>query len=525
MTVHSPLFLFCFFLTVPAYYLLPKRARWMLLLAVSLCFYGMMGTWNFLYILVTTGCIWVTAYQIWLAEENGRLDLKRRKWTKEEKKRKKQAVKREKAWWLILMLFVNLGILLTVKYSGFFLSSLNGLLSFLPLPQLPTVTFLAPLGISYYTLQAIGYVLDVYKGKVRPEGNPLKLLLFVTYFPQMTQGPIGRFGELSGQLYEGNAFSYENLSQGAARILWGLFKKAVIADNLKPIVTGIFDGYATANGFTLLLGCGYYAIHAYADFSGYMDIVAGASRMYGISLMENFRHPFFSRSLAEYWRRWHISLSSWFRDYVFYPASLSKPAVRFGKWGRKHFSARVGRVFPAVFALGLVWLGTGLWHDASWRYVLWGAANGLILISSVLLEPWYEKAKSFLRISGEAWWWKGVQLVRTFFLISLLKIFPAGGTTGESLGILTRMVTHFSPSLSYEVWFPGADWYTLSYIGIGLVFFLGKSILETKLSAGVWLAARPAPVRFAVYGALFFAFLGMGAFETTVVGGFEYAQF
>lgn len=527
MTVNQTAFLGLVFLSVILYYLAPKKQQWCVLLGISLVFYYLMGVDNFLYVLITSASLtWGTKKISGLDQElQVRLKDKENPVPREERKLLKNAVKIRKRRWLTGIIAVNLGILLVLKYGDFFIENVNGLLGYFGINGMNRLGLIAPLGISYYTLQGIGYALEVYKGKVQPENNPLKILLFVTYYPQMTQGPIGRYPDLAPQLFSGHDFSYDNLAWGCQRILWGLFKKAVISDNLRPLVKSVFDNYTQVSGFTLLLGCIYMVFQMYADFSGYTDIVCGISRLYGVTMMENFKRPLFSRSLGEYWRRWHISLSSWFRDYVFYPASISRGALRFGKFGQKHFSPRIKKVFPVVYAMAIVWFCTGLWHDASWRYILWGVANGVVLIAGVVLEPQLTGAKQKLHINEDAWWWKGFCMLRTFLIVALLKVFPAADTTGGSFVIISRMLFHFRPQFTYQAFFMDAKWFNTAYAMGGLLIFLAVSILETRTTLEDWMGKRPAVVRWAIY-LIFIAMIGyLGNFDAIMTGGFEYAQF
>lgn len=528
MTVNSLAFLLCFIVSVILYYLAPKKYQWIVLLVVSLLFYHLMGVDNFLYVLITTVTLVIATGQMKKIEDETAAELLEKKGSisREEKKAIKANGKSRKRRWLVFGVIVtNLGILLVLKYGNFFIDNVNPILQYFGLDGVNRLGLVAPLGISYYTLQSIGYALEVYRGKSAPERNPFKVLLFVTYYPQMTQGPIGRFPDLAPQLYAGHDFSYHNLSFGFQRILWGLFKKAVIADHLKPLVDTIFDGYATANGFTLFMGCIFMTLQIYADFSGYSDIVLGVSQVYGIEMMENFERPFFSKSLAEYWRRWHISLSSWFRDYVFYPASISKAAVSFSKCGKKLFSARIRKLFPVVLALSIVWFCTGFWHDASWRYIFWGVGNGVVIISAIILEPQFKKAKEFLHIKEDSWWWQGFSILRTFFIIALLKVFPAADNTAQSLGIIKRLFCNFTPVFTREVMVPGMETYELIYIAFGLLLFLCVSLIQTRMPVRELLASKPFVVRWCVYFILIAAILGLGVFNSNIVGGFEYAQF
>lgn len=527
MTVNQIAFFGLFFLSVILYYCVPRKCQWMTLLGISLLFYRLMGVDNFLYILITTGTLTYGTRKMYQIDRKLDDELKNApvKPSREEKKEKKAQAKVMKKRWLLGIIVINLGILLVLKYGNFFINNINGVLKLVGMDGMNKLGLIAPLGLSYYTLQAIGYALDVFKGKSEPESNPFKVLLFVTYFPQMTQGPIGRYPELASQFFRGNQFSYKNLSYGCQRIVWGLFKKAVIADHLRPLVNGIFNNHTSVSGFTLFMGCVYMTLQIYADFSGYSDIVCGVSEIYGIRLMENFRRPFFSQSLGEYWRRWHISLSSWFRDYIFYPASISKTAVKFGKFGQKFFSPRIRKLFPAVFALCLVWFCTGFWHDASWRYIFWGVGNGVVIISAIILEPQFKAAKEKLHINDNAKWWQAFSVLRTFIIICLLKVFPAGNSTMHSLSIAKRILLDFRPEFTYEAFFRNMQWYNLIYIAVGLVLFLCVSIIQTREPAREWIGAKPVVVRWVVFLALIGMILCFGSFDSAVRGGFEYAQF
>ncbi len=529
MTVNNLAFFLCFMISVVIYYLMPKGKRWVVLLLASLLFYYLMGVDTFLYVILTTVSLMISTDRMYKIEKTADREMKeaKGKLSREERKALKAKIKARKRRWLVWgVLVVNLGILLVLKYGDFFIDNINYVLSRFGMESVNHLGIVAPLGISYYTLQSIGYALEVYRGKAEPERNPFKVLLFVTYFPQMTQGPIGRWLDLAPQLYQGHDFSYHNLSYGCQRILWGVFKKAVISDNMRPLVNTIFDNYTTSSGFTLFLGCAYVVIQMYADFSGYTDIVLGMSQVYGIRMTENFERPLFANSLADYWRRWHISLSSWFRDYVFYPASISKGAIAFGKFGKRLFSARIRRLFPVVFALCIVWFCTGFWHDASWRYILWGIANGVVLISAIILEPQFNWMKEMLHIPQESWWWKLFCILRTFLIVSLMKVFPAADSTSGSFQIIKRILFNFDISLSREAIFPGMQDYILIYIAFGLIlFFIVSLIQERKMPMRDFLAQRPFAVRWLVYFVLIAGILGFGAFDSTMVGGFEYAQF
>ena len=312
---------------VVLYYLFPKRLRQYVLLAASILFYLTYGVRMAGYLAATVLLTYL--FGLWL----DRLAAFRpAAETKEERKRLKRANDRKKRRVLALALVLNFASLVLLKYGGFLVSSVNALLSVeLTLPR-----FLLPLGISFYIFQTSAYLIDISRGKHRAERGFLRYALFVCYFPQMVQGPINRFAALQPQLTEGNDFSWDNIQHGFLRLLYGVLKKAMIADALAPIVAKIYGGYASYPGIICFLGAALYCVQLYCDFSGGIDLMMGISRLFGISMQENFCRPYFSVSLSDFWRRWHISLGEWMKDYLFYPLALSKPFGKLAQLCRRH---------------------------------------------------------------------------------------------------------------------------------------------------------------------------------------------
>lgn len=481
MTVNS----LCFLVFLAGIYLLyyivfPVKYRWLVLLAASVIFYVQACIASPVYVFLTAVCIWIAGMKMETQEKN-----------------KKKMV-------LAAAVVFNLGLLLVLKYSGF---------------------FTAPLGISYYTLIAVGYLVDIYKGKIQAQKNPAKLLLFLMYFPQMTQGPMNRYQPMARQLYEGHRMEYHNLSYGCQRILWGFFKKLVIADNLQPAMQSLFDGYETLGGVSCILACIYMTVWMYADFSGYMDIVAGASQLFGIHIAENFKRPFFSKSLAEYWRRWHITLCAWFRDYMFYPLAISPAAVRFGKFGRKHFGIRIGKLFPSLFALLFVWTGTGLWHEPNWRYVLWGAVNGFCIMGAMVMQPYFEAWKKALHIPEKSWWWQFFCMVRTFLLVCFLKVFPGPKDTAAMAGVIRKIVTDIRLPRGWDEILPGIGKGDAMWLGFAVLLVFIVDVIQEKQPVRDFLAQKNTPVRWMCYLGVLAMILLFGQFQVSMTGGFAYAQF
>ena len=526
MAVNSIYFLLFLLVLFLLYYAVcPMKYRWGALLIGSIFFYVTACAASPFYILVTGIVVWTAGMCVERCEKN--LTHERESNPNRTKMQEKQAAakcKKQKKRIVTVAVLINLGILAVLKYGGLFGGIVNRMLLFtgysLAVPQ-----FLAPLGISYYTLISIGYLIDLYKGKVKVQRNFLKVMLFVSFFPQITQGPLSRYRQLGGQLYEGHAYDYHNLSFGCQRMLWGFFKKMVIAERMQPLVQTIFEHYESYSGVTCFLGCVYMTVWMYADFSGYMDIVSGACELFGIRLEENFRRPFLAESLAEYWRRWHITLSSWFRDYMFYPLAVSSPAVKFGKLGRKWFGVRIGKLFPSLFAPCFVWTATGLWHDASIKYILWGVANGVVIMGAMVLEPAFHSAKCALHIQEESKAWHIFCKFRTFLLVSALKIFPGAVSGGAVLGMAKKFVFDVRLPGSLEEIFPGMQVADVAILAVSLTFFLLVDLFEEKKQLRDALATKPFGVRWCSYAFLLTAILCLGKFGIDMTGGFAYAQY
>lgn len=285
-----------------------------------------------------------------------------------------------------------------------------------------TLNLILPLGISFYTFQSVGYLVDVYWGKEKADKNIFKVALFVSFFPQIIQGPISRHSELAKQFDEPHKFNYEQILSGFLLILWGLFKKLLIADVFATMVNIGFDKVSGLNGLQSVIVVLAYLIQDYADFSGCIDIAMGTAECFGIKLPQNFNRPYFSFTIPEYWRRWHMTLGTWFKDYIFYPISISKFSLKLGKFGKKCFGEKFGKQLPAIFGLAIVWLSTGIWHGASWNYILWGAYYGLIIIFGIVFKPVYTKIIEKLKINTKSWWYRTFQWIRTIWLLCVGRI-------------------------------------------------------------------------------------------------------
>ena len=369
----------------------------------------------------------------------------------------------------------------------------------------------------------MGYVADVYWKKTDAQKNFFKMLLFVSFFPQITQGPISNYSYLSEQLFATHPFKYKNLSRGFQRLVWGFAKKIILADLLAPYVADVFENYANYTGITVLCGAFFYSIQIYADFSGYMDIVCGLCEMLDIRLSENFDRPYFSKSIAEYWRRWHITLGDWFKTYIYYPIAVSKWNQKIGKLSQKRFGKHIGQTIPASIALVAVWLTTGLWHGASWGYIAWGGVNGIFIIFSLWMEPVYELCKKKLRIPQSSWYWRAFQTVRTFFLVTLIKVLPEVGTLSDGIGLWKKIFTDFEIPKTFAEFLPFAEIKELNVIIIATVILFISSLIQRKQPIRDWFAGIRAPFRYIILALLVLVTLYYGCSGSA--GGFLYAQF
>ncbi len=427
-------------ITVLVYYAVPSRFRWWVLLAASYIFYMFTGINRLAYILITTISTFVFAYYIdgYNVKQKAYLAANKGTLSKEEKKAYKATVKKKQRWLLFACLIINFGILLYLKYINWSLAYINlfRLTYFNRTDFIPFKSIVLPLGISFYTFQSMGYLLDVYNNKYESEKNPFKFALFVSFFPQIIQGPISRFDELAKELFEEKKYSFLNIKSGFYRIMWGLFKKLIIADRLAGYVNVSMDMHADHKGLYLILAIFFYSMQIYGDFSGGIDVALGVAEMLGIRVTENFDRPFFSKSISEYWRRWHITLGTWFKDYIFYPLSINKKIINIGKWFRNHKMEALGKRMPIYLPMVMVWFTTGMWHGSENKYVVWGLLNCLIIIIGTEFEPVSLKLIEKYNIDINAFWFKSYKIFKTFWLMAFLRVFDIARNVSDGFTII-----------------------------------------------------------------------------------------
>ena len=422
-----------------AYFLCPISHRWKVLLVASYSYFWINSKWLLLFMFAATVVSYYIANKIQQINENSKQYIRTHpEMTAPQKKAWKDQTKKKTKQILKVGIFFDFGILIVLKYFNFFADISSQVLDCFGI-VIPQVKWLLPIGISFYTLQAVSYMTDVYRGKCDADQSLGRFMLFMSFFPQIVQGPIPRYSQLAHQLYEGHSFDYKRFTFGIQLILWGFMKKLIIAERVAVPTNMIFDQYQDYNGVTILLGAIFYGLQVYTDFSGGMDIAQGVSQIFGIELTLNFRQPYFSKSIEEFWRRWHITLGAWMREYVFYPLSLSKSFGKLSKRARRLFGQFFGKRLPAFLAMFIVYFLVGFWHGPNWKYVAYGVWNGIFIVCGILLEEVYEKTRNRLSIAEVSLSWRIFQIGRTFLLVSVGRFFSRAETLTDALEMFKRM--------------------------------------------------------------------------------------
>ena len=482
MLFNSLQFLIFFPLIVAFYFSLPHWFRWILLLVASYYFYM---CWKAEYLILIVVSTLIDYYAGVMMGKTG-----------DKRKRKK---------YLILSLFSNLGLLFAFKYFNFFNESARALFNHLNIfYNVPAFNVLLPVGISFYTFQTMSYSIDVYRGDKEPERNLGIFALYVAFFPQLVAGPIERSTRLMPQFFEKKKFEYQRVCDGLKLMLWGFFKKVVIADRLAVFVNQVYSAPTEYTGMPLLVATYFFAFQIYCDFSGYSDIAIGSAQVLGYDLMDNFNRPYFSKSIAEFWKRWHISLSSWFRDYLYIPLGGNRVA----KW----------RWYVNLITVFLV---SGLWHGASWTFVVWGGLHGFYLMFSIVTEKARKAVARFFFIDTVPELQAFLKMFITFHLVLFAWMFFRANSLSDALYICT----HWLPACSIQglkaycdTWF--SYWGSWGYLmksefllSIFCILFMEFiHLIQRHESIRHMLAQRPRWYRWAIYYGIIVLILIFGEF-------------
>lgn len=440
MTYQSPVFLLFAMLTLLLYYLLGKKLQKWVLLAANIVFYISAGYAYLPFIIVTLLTTFVSGLLIGKIYRQCEQALQTCE-APDEKKQIRQKAKRKAKQAMLLGLLVALALLIFCKYTNFIVDNINHLLEAFQVAKIDMFDIILPIGISYYTFMAISYVLDIYWKRYEAETSLLNYAVYLTYFPHIVQGPIDRYNKIKAQFDGGVKLDVRNLKFGAQLVIWGFFKKMVIADRISPFVNEIFSNYQQYEGILFIIAVVMYSVQLYADFSGCVDICSGISQMFGIRLTKNFNHPFFAKTIPEYWRRWHISLQEWFKDYLYYPISLSGFFKNTRKKLKKAGHLRLEFLFAGCMPALVIWLTTGVWHGASWGYVLWGLYNAFLFMGGTAFGEFNQKLTVRLKIDTQRFSWRLFQMIRTFILTTFGRLFVRASSISVTWYMCRSMFT------------------------------------------------------------------------------------
>ncbi len=476
-----PSWAFLLFLAVlvPVYFLVPKRIQWIVLLlfnAVFVCAAGVLGA---VFMVVTIGTVYAAsrAMDALFSRQRETLAAMKETHTKEERKQTRLRFEKRRRLVLIACLIVNFGILFVLKYGamiGRFSAALFGTRAF---GQDLALT----MGISFYTFSTVGYLLDVYRETIPAEKNPMKLALFTSFFPLLVQGPITRFETVGRALLEPHTFDGQRFLSAGLRIAWGYWKKLIVADRLLAAVKALCARPNVYRGDFIFVEMLLYAACLYADFTGGVDITIGVGELLGVRIEENFLRPYFSKSISEYWRRWHITLGEWFKRYVYYPLSVSKPMRALSKGTRK-LGTGVSRRVPVYLATLLVWALTGAWHGSRPTFLVWGLLNGAVILISEELKPLYARFhKRFPRLTASAFY-RGFTVIRTVLLLSSLRILDCYGTVKEAFSSFFSMFTTWNWGAVFRggIRSLGLSYTDYAIAGLGVIAMFALSMAQRK---------------------------------------------
>lgn len=506
MAITSFYFLCFFTLLLLIYYSIPRKLQWGFLLLCSAAYCLLAGQGALILYPLVSVCACHTGTRLLAKTPAG-----------EEKKRRGI---------LMVTILVNIGILFVLKYVNFLINTADGIVCLLGGPEelISGVDFLVPLGVSFYTFSLLGYVIDVYYGLAAHQENGLKLALYGLYFPNLISGPILKYREHAEQFFAPHAFDYRQVTRGLQRMAWGFFKKLVISERLGVLVNTVYGDYEGYPGAYIWVATACYAFQLYTDFSGCMDIVLGLSESLGIILPENFQTPFFSKSVAEYWRRWHITLGVWMKDYVFYPLLRSKLFTNLNQSFKKKFGKKRGKQYATFAALFVLWLTVGIWHGGDWKFVIGsGLLHWFYIVTEELLAPPCARMMERLHINAAGRFVSGVRILRTFFLVCIGDLFFRAASVGDAFSMLRESVRVWNPHVIWDgsMLQLGLDWIEAAVTVLSLLLLWAVSLAGRKGSVRDRIAKKPIPLRWILWYALLFAVILLGYYGP----GYSAAEF
>ena len=488
MLFNSLQFAIFFPIAIILYFLIPHKKRWILLLIASYYFYMCWKVDYILLIIISTLIDYICSNKM---------------------SQIKEKVKRKK--WLLISIFSNIGILFGFKYFNFFSENIQTLFNnYNVFYEMPLFNVLLPVGISFYTFQTLSYTIDVYNNKTPAQRHLGVFAVYVSFFPQLVAGPIERSNHLLPQFFREHDFSYIRVKAGLQKMLWGFFKKIVIADNLAILVDGVYNNVDNYSGLTLIVATIFFTFQIYCDFSGYSDIAIGTAKVMGFELRENFKRPYFSKSIREFWQRWHITLSTWFRDYVYIPLGGNRTI----KW----------RWYYNIFITFLV---SGLWHGANWTFVIWGALHGTYLIIALVLTNPKKQFSSLIQKQSKSFN-KLLDVTITFILVAFAWIFFRANNLDDAIYIISNLFVNYNEILNLSelrTQFRGIGLFQEDLIKCFLLILALFLYSSYERSGNVWekLQEKPKWIRWSIYYILVYGILFIAPHSN--VNNFIYFQF
>ena len=501
-------------IVVLLYNIIPKKYRYLVLIIASFLFFFMVSNKLILFLLLSIVSIYISGRLMNRVDD--KKEEKLSNINKEDRKSIKEIYKKKKKFILIITILFNVAFLFFFKYLNFFAINTNIIFNWLNIDyNFKILKHLAPIGISFYTMEALAYTIDVYNNKIKAEKNILKLTLFLSFFPQIMEGPIARYSDTADKLYEGNKVTYKSFCFGYQRILWGVFKKLVIANRLNILVKIIFNSYMNYSGLSIAFGVIGYTVMLYMEFSGTMDVVIGSGEIFGVKIPENFRQPFFSKNISEFWTRWHISLGLWFKDYIFYPVSLSKSMRKLTASARKKIGNHFGPLISGAIALFAVWSLNGLWHGAGWTYLFFGMYHFLMILMGNIFEPTIIQICQKLHIDRKNKFYRIFQSIKMTILVFVGELFFRAPTMKIAFGMLTRIFTKqsFNNIKNGELLSLGLDIkdYIILIVAIIIVFVVSL-IKEQGYNIRDEVSSKKIVIRWLIYYALIITIIIFGAY-------------
>lgn len=541
MSITSWTFIGFVFAAVILYYLIPCKHRWLVLLLASIIFYISISPWGLLVLFGTAIYTYWAALQVekWKNAHIQWLNDNKQTADKETKSQQRKYYEKRQQYFAVSAIILNVGTLFFCKYLNPMLAGLGSLFG---TSGWSVENILLPLGISYYSLQLISYILDIKRGLLHAERNPLKVVLFAVFFLSIMQGPFNRYHDLMPQIEQGGSqgkLSYHQVKFAILRILAGYIKKMCIADQIGMIANEVFSNYQNYKGPAILLGIMSFAVQLYADFSGYMDIICGIGELFGIRIPENFKQPFFSRSISEFWQKWHITLGMWLKDYVFYPILKSSLWKRMGKRITEKHGKDAGRSIPTYLGMLILWTLIGMWHGAGLNYVFSvGLLQFIYIFVAEIIKPMTDRWKISLHVHEDRIIWHIFQSLKCTILMSFAWLFFNSSTIIDALKMfknvfvghifsLNSLVAPFLNEANETLYIGKRGAFWVIYIVVCILLLLGEDLLHEKgIKIRESLSKQSYPIRLMVYLAMVFAIIIFGAYGNQyVASNFIYFEF